>query len=82
MPHRWFHRALAGFLIACALPFLAISSVMAGVSSLIAKRIPVLRHRPIRCYDPQRAWDADEFGFENAIERYEAVIDAHARRAQ
>lgn len=77
----WFGFALTGILCALALPLIAVSMVSAGVCSAVyALFNPVhRRHRPI---DPEirKRWQSNEFAFERAIDAYEELIDAHARR--
>jgi hypothetical protein len=77
----WFGFALTGILCALALPLIAISMASAGVCSAVyALWSPVQRRqRPI---DPdiRKNWQSNEFAFERAIDAYEELIDAHARK--
>ena len=73
----WLGFALTGILCALALPLIAISMASAAVYALFN---PIqMRRRPI---DPEirKRWQSNEFAFERAIDAYEELIDAHARR--
>ncbi len=79
----WFSLALAGMLYVFLLPFFAISLVIAAIgSTAVAVVPPFRRHRRSIDSDVRKAWTANEFGFERAIEAYEELIDAHAWRRQ
>ena len=81
MNRGWIHLALAGLLVACSLPILAISFVIAALGAGLAAMIPRKRKRKrARAIDVQKTWAADEFAFDRAIESYEALIDAQAWR--
>jgi hypothetical protein len=77
----WFGFALTGILCALALPLIAISMASAGVwSAVYALCFPVQRRqRPIDL-EIRKKWQANEFAFERAIDAYEELIDAHARK--
>jgi hypothetical protein len=76
-----FQYLLAGIVIACTLPLLAISFVIAALATAAAA--------VLACFagpgedtvpDAPAAWATDQFAFENAIEGYEELIDEHTRR--
>lgn len=77
----WFGFALTGILCALALPLIAVSMASAGVwSAVYALCNPVQkRQRPIDS-EIRKRWQSNEFAFERAIDAYEELIDAHARR--
>jgi hypothetical protein len=77
----WFGFALTGILCALALPLIAFSMISAGVCSAVyALWSPVQgRQRPIDS-DIRKRWQSNEFAFERAIDAYEELIDAHARK--
>jgi hypothetical protein len=77
----WFGFALTGILCALALPLIAFSMASAGVwSAVYALFYPIQRRQ--RLIDPaiRESWQANEFAFERAIDAYEELIDAHARK--
>jgi len=78
MIRRWFAFALKGLLMACALAFIAISLLMAGVSMAASTIFPCFGLRNL--YGRPAAPAVDEFGFENALEAYADLIGAHAGR--
>lgn len=83
MLQRWFRLALKGSAIGCSLPFLVVSLLIAGFGSAVAAALPrAFRREKVRCCEVERGWEACEFRFEHAIEAYEGLIDACARRAQ
>ena len=74
----WFSLALAGLLVAFALPLFAIRRCLAGFGTTVASFLPGFRRRRRSAnFEHQRLWASDEFGFEHAIEAYEELIDAH-----
>jgi hypothetical protein len=77
----WFGFALTGILCALALPLIAVSMASAGVwSAVYALCYPVQRRqRPIDS-EIRKRWQSNEFAFERAIDAYEELIDAHARK--
>jgi len=79
----WLSLALAGMLYVFLLPFFAISLLIAATCSVaVAVMSPFRGHRRPIDSDIRKAWTANEFGFERAIEAYEELIDAHAWRRQ
>lgn len=77
----WIRLGLAGFLVACSLPLLAVSFLVAALGAAGAALFPFfrLRRREIES-KLQESSRVDEFAFDRAIESYEALIDAHAMR--
>ena len=77
----WFGFLLAAILSALSLPFLAISLLIAAIcTAAVAVSSPFRKRRRSIDSDMGKTWAAKEFGFERAIEAYEELIDAHARR--
>ncbi len=83
MFHLLFGAAVAAPLVAFIVPLVAISHLNAGVerSDVIASA-RCYRRDPMSADAIQRAWSANEFAFERAIEAYEDLIDANAWRRQ
>ena len=81
MVRSWIRFALRGLAVACSLPLLAISFVIAALGVVGVALIP-RAHRPDPGNErnPQEQWAANEFRFERALESYEALIDEHAWR--
>jgi hypothetical protein len=79
--YRWLGFALAGFLFAVSLPFLA---VLWLVDQIGRRSAGVLRQNRSRTKAGssafQASWTANEFQFADAIKKYEELIDATARR--
>ena len=74
----WFCLALAGLLVAFSLPFFAIRRFLAGPGFALASFLPSFRWRwRASCFEYQKLWASDEFGFEHALQAYEELIDAH-----
>jgi hypothetical protein len=78
---RCFRFAAAGLMVACSLPLLTVSLLIAGV---LAAGIAVLSRfevpRQTADADLRSLWSTDEFRFEHAIQAYEDLIDVCARR--
>jgi hypothetical protein len=81
MFHLLFGAAVAAPLVAFVVPFVAISRLSAGIdrSDVIASARSE-RHGAMPADCIQRAWSANEFAFERAIDAYEDLIDITARR--
>lgn len=78
---RCFRLAVAGLLVACSLPLLAVSLLIAGVGTACFALLTRFGVREdAASADLRRLWAADEFRFENAIQSYEDLIDAFAQR--
>jgi len=74
---------LSILLILLALPFLAVSFLLAALCTAAAGVFPRFHTpRQARAIDLSRLQPVDEFGFENAMVAYEELIDAHAWRRQ
>jgi hypothetical protein len=77
----WFGFALTGILCALALPLIAVSMASAGIwSAVYALCNPVQRRRRPIDLEIRKSWQSNEFAFERAIDSYEELIDAHARK--
>jgi hypothetical protein len=76
-----FRFALAGIVIACSLPLLAISFLIAALGTAGAAALACFRRpRQTIGLDAPPSWSADQFAFENAVQAYEDLIDEHAGR--
>ena len=77
----WIRLGLAGLLITLSLPLLAVSLLIASLSTAVIVVVPKLRKRwrTVRS-DLRNQWTANEFQFERAIKEYEDLIDVHAWR--
>ena len=73
--------SLSILLILLSLPLLAISFLIATLCVAPAAVFPrLLRQRQSGAIDLNKLRAVDEFGFEGALESYEALISAHAWR--
>jgi hypothetical protein len=81
MHHLLLGAAFAAPLVAFLFPFLGNSHPGAELNSTNAMAHPHPRKpRKRGCFGGPRQWAADEFAFERAIQAYEDLIDATARR--
>jgi hypothetical protein len=79
----WFGFTLAAFFLALSLPFLVVLWTIDRLGSRVAAVLPHNRKRPIAIDTcSQSSWAENEFRFEEAIEKYEELIDATARRSK
>lgn len=73
--------ALSVLLVACTIPLLAVSFLIAALCAALAVILPgLLRHGNDKAPALEKLRMIDEFGFEGALGAYEELIDAHVRR--
>jgi hypothetical protein len=76
-----FHFALSALLLAVSLPLLAVSFLIAALSSVAVAILPGFLKRSTQDVTvPQKLRVVDQFNFAEAMNAYEELIGAHARR--
>ncbi len=78
---RWFRFGFAGLTVACSLPLVAISLLIACLGVVVVALLPpFVARRGTGGIEFQKQWAEEEFRFEDSIRSYEDVIDAHVRK--
>lgn len=78
---RWLRFGFTGLTVACSLPIVAISLLVACLGvAVFALLPPFVARRGVGGLEFQKHWADEEFRFEDSVRSYEDLIDAHVRK--
>ncbi len=78
---RWFRFGFAGLTVACSLPLVALSLLIACLGvAVVALLPPFVARRGTGGLKFQKQWAEEEFRFEDSVRSYEDLIDRHVRK--